>query len=123
MTRISKVSKKVINRTSAGVNVLEPSSHHSQHSQSPILNFLCSQLLKLLRRTTSPTKWIKPKSTRVSYISSCELVVWKDRVSVDTTWIEDVSPPSTLGPTDENELNYEECGGVCEILLLSSSVP
>ena len=123
MAWICKVSKEVVNRTSASVYVLEPCTHHSQHGQPPILDLLCSQLLDLLGRATSPAQWIKPKPTWVPNISSCELVVGKDGVSVDTAWFDDVSPSSTLSPPNEKELNYEQCGGVCEVLQLSSSVP
>ena len=123
MAWICKVSKEVVNRTSASVYVLEPCTHHSQHGQPPILDLLCSQLLELLWRTTSPAKWIKPKPTWVPNIGSCELVVGKDGVSVDRAWLDDVSPSSTLSPPNEKELNYEECGSVCEVLQLSSSVP
>lgn len=123
MTRISEVSKEVINRASAGVDVLEPSSHNSQHGQPPVLDLLGPQLLDLLGRAGAPPKWIEPEPARVPDVGSCELVVGEDGVGVDAPGLDDVSPSPALGPADENELNDEEGGGVGEVLLLPGGVP
>lgn len=123
MTRISKVSNEIVNGAGASVNVLEPSTHHSQHSQSSILDLLSPQLLYLLGRTGSPAKWVKPKPTWVTNIGAGELVVGEDRVSVHTAWLYNVGPPSALCPAYEYHLNNEQGGGVCEVLLLPSCVP
>lgn len=123
MSGISKVGKEVVNGASASVDGLEPSTHHSQHSQSPILDLLCSQLLDLVGRTASPAKRVEPEPTWVANISPGELVVGENGVSVDAPRLDDVSPSSPLSPTDENHLNNEECGFVGEVLQFSSSVP
>lgn len=114
------MGKEVVNRTGGSVDVLEPCTHDSKHGQSAILDLLSSQVLDLLRRTGSPTKGVKPKATRVTHIGSGELVVGKDGVSVDTAWLDYVSPSSTLGPANEKELNYEEGSSVREVFQLSS---
>lgn len=120
MTRIGKVGKEVVNGPSAGVDMLEPCTHHCQHSQSAILDLFGPQLLDLLRRTTSPPKRVKPQATWVSNISPGELVVREDGVCVYTPWLENVSPSSPFSPADKNKLNDEESCGVSEVFLCSS---
>ena len=123
MTRISEVGKEVINWASPSVNVLKPGSHNSQHGQPPILDLLSPQLLDLFGGAGPPTQWIEPEATRVADIGPSELVVGEDGVSVDTAWLDDVSPSPALGPPNQDELNDEEGGGVSEVLKLTSSVP
>ena len=123
MTRISKVGKEVVDRSSARVVGLEPSTHHRQHGQPPILDLLCPQLLDFLRRTASPAKWVEPQPTWVPYVGPSKLVVGEDGVGVHAPRLEDVRPPSPLGPPDEDQLNDEESCFISEVLELASSVP
>ncbi|CAD5327378.1 unnamed protein product [Arabidopsis thaliana] len=74
--------KKVINRTSASVDVLEPSTHHCQHRQPSVLDLLGPQLLELSRDTGSPTQRVEPLPTWVTNVCARQFVVWEDWVLV-----------------------------------------
>lgn len=115
MAGICKVSKEVVNGAGAGVHSLEPCTHHGQHGQPPILDLLGPQLLELGRVAGAPSEGVEPEPAGVPDVGAGELVVGEDGVGVDGAGLEDVGPPPPLRPSDEDELNHEEGGGVGEV--------
>ncbi|GLT34783.1 hypothetical protein SLA2020_092790 [Shorea laevis] len=70
-----------------------------------------------------PHPRVKSQPTQVLDIDSRQLLVGENWVCIYASGLLDIKPPSPLGSSDEDELDYKQSGRVDEVFLLPRSVP